>query len=875
MNQYLYVGHRSDVAGVFSNDALQQTTERHKLSIDRPALTPAGDLDQRIADPALAGVVFEVAVGYPDRRQLARAARVMRVAKGAWFYWPAEQAVERLDADRLRSFRRLWAAAKGFAITAFVYRRLRRRPGPALADARNVAEAAVERLSEARSLLARASPGASAALKPAQRGGIRGAYLRTDYWAKLTSGGSYGHTCYVAAELSRRCDRFIAFTGSRFDLVDRLGVEQIVLTPPGAHHAERDLLLSTPHYAAVLRPAFQALAPAFVYERLCLGNFAGAAVCQELGIPYVVEYNGSELSMRRSFEGGRYVNEDVYLAAEQVAFEQAALITVVSEAVREDLVGRGVPPERILVNPNGADVEAYAPADEPTRAAIRAELGWDDSHSVIGFIGTFGGWHGIDVLAASLAPICGKSPRARFLIIGDGPHRPLLEAAIRDGRLSDRVRCVGRVPQAEGARLLKACNVYVSPHSSHMVDGRFFGSPTKLFEYMALGGGIVASDLEQLGAVLSPALRPEAFASGTVRVSDERAVLCAPGDVDQFVAGVTALLHNPSVAQALGRNARRAVLEEFSWSRHVQRIWDCLTGATTPGAASFGEKRQRQTVGVAGHARVPIVTGDAYKDQVQFQWDNNPVGSQYVKHAEKHTLDWFLEVEAHRYGEYAPWMPRVMEFDRHRGQKVLEVGAGMGTDLAQFARHGAIVTDVDLSAGHLEHARENFRLRGLQGRFVHHDAESLPFEDGEFDLVYSNGVIHHSPNTNRMVEEIYRVLRPGGRAIVMVYAENSLHHWKTLVGNLGLRQGMLDRWSIGEIMSRHVELSANDARPLVKVYTARRLRELFRRFEEIAILKRQLTAPELAGPLRWIPLGVAGRLVGWNLIVKARKPSRI
>ena len=98
-------------------------------------------------------------------------------------------------------------------------------------------------------------------------------------------------------------------------------------------------------------------------------------------------------------------------------------------------------------------------------------------------------------------------PAVKFLLIGDGTHKPQLDAEVERHGLDDRVRRVGRVPQAEGARLLKACDIYVSPHNSHMVDSRFFGSPTKIFEYMAMGGGIVASDLEQIGEVLSPALR--------------------------------------------------------------------------------------------------------------------------------------------------------------------------------------------------------------------------------------------------------------------------------------------------------------------------------------------------------------------------------
>jgi ubiquinone/menaquinone biosynthesis C-methylase UbiE len=198
----------------------------------------------------------------------------------------------------------------------------------------------------------------------------------------------------------------------------------------------------------------------------------------------------------------------------------------------------------------------------------------------------------------------------------------------------------------------------------------------------------------------------------------------------------------------------------------------------------------------------------------------------------------------------------------------------MGTDLAQFAAHGARCTDLDLSAGHLAHAQRNFELRGFEGRFVHGDGESLPFDDGEFDVAYSNGVIHHTPNTQQTIAEIFRVLKPGGKAIIMVYAENSWHYWRNIVLGLGLRSGELDTRSPGEIMSRHVELSSQGQRPLVKVYTAKRLRRMFAAFDDIRIYKRQLMAQELPRSLRWVPLDLAMRLGGWNLIVKAKKPLR-
>jgi len=182
------------------------------------------------------------------------------------------------------------------------------------------------------------------------------------------------------------------------------------------------------------------------------------------------------------------------------------------------------------------------------------------------------------VLAAALPRICAEAPEARVLLIGDGNLKPKVLDAVREHGLQDRVVDAGRTEQRAGARLLKAADIYVSPHSSHMGDLPFFGSPTKLFEYMALGGGIVASDLEQLGEVLAPALRPSDFAGGRPAVDRQRAVLCRPGDVDEFVAGVVALVRNPEVAAALGRNARAAAEAEFSWERHVERIWKHALG---------------------------------------------------------------------------------------------------------------------------------------------------------------------------------------------------------------------------------------------------------------------------------------------------------
>jgi ubiquinone/menaquinone biosynthesis C-methylase UbiE len=443
--------------------------------------------------------------------------------------------------------------------------------------------------------------------------------------------------------------------------------------------------------------------------------------------------------------------------------------------------------------------------------------------------------------------------------------------------LQARVRLAGRVPQSEGARLLKACDIFVSPHNSHMVDSKFFGSPTKIFEYMAMGGGIVASDLEQIGQILSPALRLSDLEKTDLNVRNERSVLCQPGDVDGFVNAVVELAKRPALWRLLGGNARAAVEQQYSWERHVGRLWPFIRSLGAEGhvEAAPSPDDAAQVALAAGSAQPALIaTGDKYKDEVQRQWNSDPAGSHYVRAAPRHTREWFEEAEAYRYGEYAPWMLDVMEFGRHAGETVLEIGGGMGTDLAQFARHGAMTTDLDLSSGHLNLARENFEHRGLQGTFVHHDAESLPFDSDSFDVIYSNGVIHHTPNAASVVREIRRVLKPGGKAIVMVYAENSLHYWRNLVWAIGLKDNKLQIRSMGEIMSRAVERSDNAAaRPLVKVYTRDRLRKLFRGFEGIEIVQRQMLSVEKPRLLARLPTRILEHRMGWNLIIKARKPQ--
>ncbi len=594
--------------GLLEDKRLEKCTDRHRIRIERPILNDFDPGSVRLIDPRTAGLVIEMVHGWPSRVHLQMGRAALGAGKTVWFYWPHEGAIERIDRERLASYARLWLVVQGRDLMFHGVMRLRQvannflpsrsrriaarlyhalksrlialaspsviRTDTRLDDADRVTQAARATLVK---LVADSHPVSltlDKAPTPKQPLIATGAYLRTDFWAKITTGGSYGHTCYVARELARTTERFVCYMPVHYALLSDLGINQVAMDSPGPSSDEVALIRANEHYHRWLTRALAESKPAFIYERLCLGNFVGARLSQELRIPYFVEYNGSEISMRKSFGSGAYQHEDIFLAAEEAAFGQATLISVVSEAVRDDVVRRGIDSRKVLVNPNGVDLEAYRPPPPATRAMLRRELGFSETDRVVGFIGTFGGWHGVDVLAAALPALCHRLPTARFLLIGDGDNRALIDKAIDAHHLKHRVICTGRVAHHEGARLLGACDIYISPHSSHMVDSRFFGSPTKLFEYMGLGGGIVASDLEQIGQVLAPAWRADALPGPRVSVSNERAVLCKPGDVTEFVDAVAFLVERPDICEALGRNARLAAEREFSWERHIERLWN-------------------------------------------------------------------------------------------------------------------------------------------------------------------------------------------------------------------------------------------------------------------------------------------------------------
>ena len=379
-----------------------------------------------------------------------------------------------------------------------------------------------------------------------------GVYLRTDYWVQLTSGGSYGHTCYVARELAALTEQFTCLMASHFPMLDEFGLRQVVMPPASDSAGEIPLLAATWHYYPILKVAFGMNRPAYIYERLCLGNFAAALVSLELGIPYILEYNGSEISMSRSFNGTSLEYETLFVRAEEAAFRQATVITVVSEVLKDSLVARKVDPRKILVNPNGADPDRYAPPAEASGARCDPSSG---SPTAIGSSAS---------PARSAAGTASTCSRRRFRRSARGRRRrsSCSSATARTSRCSTRrwPRTICRIacaapdacprPKAPGcsAPATSSCRRTTATWWTASSSARP-PSCSSTWRWAAASSAAISSSSARCCRRRCASATSR---SPDLRVGPERAVLCTPGDVDEFVAAVVALVDRPG----RGRSAR-------------------------------------------------------------------------------------------------------------------------------------------------------------------------------------------------------------------------------------------------------------------------------------------------------------------------------
>jgi ubiquinone/menaquinone biosynthesis C-methylase UbiE len=238
----------------------------------------------------------------------------------------------------------------------------------------------------------------------------------------------------------------------------------------------------------------------------------------------------------------------------------------------------------------------------------------------------------------------------------------------------------------------------------------------------------------------------------------------------------------------------------------------------------------------------------------------NPVG----------TLEFFDELETYRYRKLA-YLQDYVGFHRFKGKKVLEVGCGPGVDLLQFARAGADPWAIDLTPRAVELARENLALHGFgpkRSQVCEGNAEALTFADESFDAVYSNGVLHHTANTEKAIAEIRRVLKPGGEAIVMLYNRWSWFYALAKLSGINIEHPDKDAPIIRTYSVRQVRTLFREFRGKVDIQTHRFPKQTFKYHGISAKLHNHVFVPLFNSVPRW-----AVKPLGWHILVRARKET--
>jgi glycosyltransferase involved in cell wall biosynthesis len=410
-------------------------------------------------------------------------------------------------------------------------------------------------------------------------------YVNANLWFGVKAGGSVGHIAGIINTLSRLgYDLTYAAVCPNPSIAPQ--VKCHLLQPPASFGFPLEYTQYLFDKSATKQ--ISAICPAnlgFIYQRMSLANFTGVKLSRRLGVPSVVEYNGSEVWAAKNWSRP-LTNDGLANRAEDVVLRHAHVVATVSETLKQELISRGVEEKRVAVYPNCIDETLYDPArfSPADRQEIRAKYGISPDAIVIGFIGTFGQWHGVEVLAQAIRKLFEeqrqwvRERRVHFLLIGDGFAMPVVQKTLQVCPSGPFWTLTGLIPQSDGAAYLASTDILVAPHVPNPDGTRFFGSPTKLFEYMAMGKAIIASDLDQIGDVLRNGLQAGSLPQGPPgETRGALGVVCRPGDIDDLIKGMQFAVDQPEWRLLLGRNARVEALAKYTWRMHVENILSTLT----------------------------------------------------------------------------------------------------------------------------------------------------------------------------------------------------------------------------------------------------------------------------------------------------------
>jgi glycosyltransferase involved in cell wall biosynthesis len=351
-----------------------------------------------------------------------------------------------------------------------------------------------------------------------------------------------------------------AFAASGYEVLlvaRRLGVPEggepsvpVITVPPSRRVEALPKPLRPQAYSAELESTLEELIdrwrPNLLYERYALFGLAGVRAARKSGVPHFLEVNAPLVEEAASHRGLREVLEAK--SAEREVLTETDRVFAISWELARMLE---VDPARVEVLPNAVNPERVRPRGR--RDETRRNLGLERDF-VVGFVGSLKPWHGVEVLLEAFRRLARRVPRARLLLVGDGPEREKIEHQVSEAGMAGRVVLTGSVEQEKVLGYLEAMDVCTAPYPT---AENFYFSPLKVFEYLAMGRPVVASRVGQIIELIG---------------HEETGLLVEPGDPGALAESLLRIARRPEAALRMGRAARRWVVEHRTWERNVNQV---------------------------------------------------------------------------------------------------------------------------------------------------------------------------------------------------------------------------------------------------------------------------------------------------------------
>ena len=401
-------------------------------------------------------------------------------------------------------------------------------------------------------------------------------YLKTNLGFGTKAGGSLGHISGVVNSLAKKSN--LTYISADTPIMigyhikkEFIKLNKVVYSIP----YELNLIKLNEAFLNQTEKLIQKNKPDIIYQRLIRFNNCGAYLANKYKIPLIIEYNGSEVWVQNNWGIDKLKYSKLALDMEEYVLKSADTIITVSQVLQDELIERGFNKDKIVFYPNCIDenIFDYKKFQENDKKFLRDKLEFKEEDKIFTFIGTFGAWHGVEFLANSIVKLVENHKEKlnkyniKFLLIGDGLLGEKVKATLGREDIKQYVKFTGLIPQKEAPLYLAISDCFLSPHIKQ--KGKFIGSPTKLFEYMAFAKPIIASNLDQIGEVFEYKLYANDL-DNFQSITNESAVVYEPDNYEEFIKSILFVIEKN--LDVLGENAYNMVMNKYTWDVHVDKI---------------------------------------------------------------------------------------------------------------------------------------------------------------------------------------------------------------------------------------------------------------------------------------------------------------